>query len=78
VYPTNYRQKLSEREATVIYNMGLRKAIHILERAEDLSPEGRRHLVDVLKKEIEESEVAATMRALGAISEDLIQGDYND
>ena len=47
---------LKEEEVTIAFNMGLEMALFVLEMAEDLSPEGRKHLIDELKKNIAESE----------------------
>ena len=38
------------------FNMGLQSAVFVLEKAEILSPEGRRHLIESLKKYIAENE----------------------
>ncbi len=57
-----YRQLLTEREAAIAYNEGLKAAVYILERAEKLSPEGRRYLLEELKKQIADSEMACTAR----------------
>lgn len=43
---------LKEEEVTISYNMGLEMAVFVLEMAEGLSPEGRKHLLDLLKKNI--------------------------
>ena len=47
---------LKEKDITISYNMGLEMAVFILEMAEGLSSEGRKHLLDLLKKNIAESE----------------------
>ncbi len=52
-----YLQSLTEREFNIAFNMGLEAAVFVLEKAENLSPEGRRSLLDALKKQIEDSEV---------------------
>jgi hypothetical protein len=44
------------RETTIAFNMGLQTAIYVLEKAEALSAEGRRYLIEELKKQIENSE----------------------
>ena len=49
-------QSLTEREFNIAFNMGLEAAVFVLEKAEELSSEGRRHLLDGLKKQIEDSE----------------------
>ncbi len=51
-----YRQLLTKREAAIAYNEGLKAAVYVLERAEKLSSEGRRYLLQKLKKQIAESE----------------------
>jgi len=50
------RKALKEKDITISYNMGLEMAVFILEMAEGLSSEGRKHLLDLLKKNIAESE----------------------
>ena len=47
---------LKEKEVNISYNMGLEMAVFVLEMAEGLSPEGRKCLLDKLKKNIAESE----------------------
>lgn len=44
------------RETTMAFNMGLQTAIYVLEKAEALSAEGRRYLIEELKKQIDHSE----------------------
>ena len=44
------------RETTMAFNMGLQTAIYVLEKAETLSAEGRRYLIEELKKQIDHSE----------------------
>ena len=44
------------RETTIAFNMGLQTAIYVLEKAETLSAEGRRYLIEELKKQIDHSE----------------------
>lgn len=44
------------RETTMAFNMGLQTAIYVLEKAETLSAEGRRYLIEELKKQITCSE----------------------
>ncbi len=51
-----YPQSLTEREFTIAFNMGLEAAVFVLEKAEHLSPEGRRCLIEGLKKQIGDSE----------------------
>jgi hypothetical protein len=45
------RQLLKESEFNMAFNMGLQSAVFVLEQAERLSPEGRKHLLESLKKE---------------------------
>jgi len=59
-------------------NLGLRKAVRILEEAESLSAKDRSHMVEALRKEMRESEVIATMLVLEALSGDLIRPDDYD
>lgn len=40
------------KEVNISYNMGLEMAVFVLEMAEGLSPEGRKRLLDKLKKNI--------------------------
>ena len=47
---------LKKEEVNISYNMGLEMALFVLEMAEGLSPERRKHLLDLLKKNIAESE----------------------
>ena len=61
-------QLLKERELNVAFNMGLQCAVFVLEQAERLSPEGRRHLLESLKKNIAQSEGVYTLRVLECIS----------
>jgi hypothetical protein len=60
-----YNQLLNEREAAMAYNEGLKATVYLLEIAEKLTPEGRRYLLQELKKQIVESEMAWTDRILG-------------
>ena len=46
------RKLLLEKETVLAFNMGLQTAIYVLEKAEDLSTEGRRFLIEELKKQI--------------------------
>ncbi len=50
-----YLQILAEDEATMAFNMGLQTAIYVLEKSEDLSEEGRRFLLEELRKQIARS-----------------------
>jgi len=43
---------MKKEEVKISYNMGLEMALFVLEMAEGLSPEGRKHLIDELKKNI--------------------------
>ena len=45
-----------DKEITISYNMGLEMAVFVLEMAEGLSKEERKHLIDLLKKNIAEGE----------------------
>ena len=45
----------TEKEAIMAFNMGLQTAIYVLEKAEVLSTEGRKFLIEELKKQIERS-----------------------
>ena len=47
---------LKKEEVNISYNMGLEMALFVLEMAEGLPPEGRKRLLDKLKKNIGESE----------------------
>jgi len=59
---------LKEKEVTISYNMGLEMAVFVLEMAEGLSPEKRKHLLDLLKKNIAESESVYPLQELECIS----------
>ena len=48
-------QILVEEEANVAFNMGLQTAIYFLEKAEELSAEGRRFTIEELKNQTERS-----------------------
>ena len=52
----SYAQIEATRETAVAFNMGLQTAIYVLEKAEALSAEGRRYLIEELKKQIGNSE----------------------
>ena len=43
---------LKKEKVNISYNMGLEMALFVLEMAEGLSPEGRKQLIDELKKNI--------------------------
>ena len=47
---------LKEDKVNISFNMGLEMAVFILEMAEELSSEGRKCLIDELKKNIGQSE----------------------
>jgi len=49
-------QILTEKETVMAFNMGLQTAIYILEKAEKQSAEGRRLLIEELRKQIANSE----------------------
>jgi hypothetical protein len=51
---------LKEKEVNMAFNMGVQSAVFILEKAERLSPAGRRYLIDELKKNIAESDGSYT------------------
>ena len=63
-----YQQLLTEREANMVFNRGLQTAVFILEKAESLSPGGRRHLLESLKKNISENEGVYSAKLLKCIS----------
>ena len=46
----------TERETAMAFNMGLQTAIYVLEKAEELSAEGRRFLIEELRRQIANSE----------------------
>jgi len=60
----NYQQLLTAREASMAFNDGLKTAVHILEKADKLSPQGRRLLIEELKEEIVQSETDYTLKLL--------------
>ena len=57
VEPT--QQILTEKEVSIAFNMGLQTAIYVLEKSEELSAEGRRFLLEKLRKQIEKNELIA-------------------
>ena len=65
-----YQDLLTEREASMIFNRWLRAAVFILEMEEWLSPEGRRHLLESLKKKIAEREGYYTAKLIESIDAD--------
>ena len=54
-HDTNWKV-LKEKEVKMAFNMGLQSAVFVLERAERLSFRGRRYLLELLKKNIAESD----------------------
>ena len=46
-------QLFNEHEAVMAFNMGLHTAVYILEKAEHLSPQARRLLLQELKRDIQ-------------------------
>jgi hypothetical protein len=68
----SYNELLTEKEAAIAYNEGLKAAVYVLERAEKLSPEGRRYLLEELKKQIADNEMAFTARILRWDSSDCV------
>ena len=44
-------QILTEREVAIAFNMGLQTAVYVLEKSEELSVEGRRILIEELRKQ---------------------------
>ena len=55
---------LFTRPSNMVFNMGLQSAVFVLERGERLSPEGRRHLIESLKKNIAQSEGVYPLQVL--------------
>ena len=47
---------LKEKEINIAFNMGLESAVFVLEMTEGISSEGRKCLIDELKKNISQSE----------------------
>ena len=64
----SYKGLLTEAEAAMAFNEGLKTALYIFERVEKLSAEGRRYLVEELKKQIVENEAEYTARFLRCVS----------
>ena len=61
--------KVSKEQAvTISFDMGLEMAVFVLEMAEGLSPEERKNLIELLKKNIGQSEPATASMLLEAIS----------
>ena len=65
-----YLELLTERERTMAFNTGLKCAIYVLERPEALFPEGRKSLLESLKKQIADSEATYTSYLLRCLSYD--------
>jgi hypothetical protein len=63
-----YERLLCERSETIAFNMGLHTAIYVLEAVENLSPEGRKYLLESLKQQIADSEAEYTPYLLRCIS----------
>jgi hypothetical protein len=63
-----YRRLLRERSETIAFNLGLHTALYVLEEVENLSPEGRKYLLESLKRQIAESEAEYTPYLLRCIS----------
>ena len=53
-HDTNWKV-LKEEEVNIAFNMGLRSAVFVLEKAQRLSSEGRKHLINELKKNLVEN-----------------------
>ena len=51
------QQILTERELAIAFNMGLQTALYVLEKAEELSTDGRRLLIHELRKQIEKNKL---------------------
>jgi hypothetical protein len=62
------RKVSKEQEVTISFDMGLEMAVFVLEMAEGLSPEERKNLIELLKKNIGQSEPASPSMLLEAIS----------
>ena len=62
------RKVLKEKAVTISFDMGLEMAVFVLEMAEGLSPEERKNLIELLKKNIGQSEPATASMLLEAIS----------
>ena len=67
-HDTNWKV-LKEKEAKMAFNMGLQSAVFVLEMTDGLSPEGRKYLIDELKKNIEQSEGVYPVQLLECISD---------
>ncbi len=66
-YETNLRL-LTIRDINRVFNMGLQSAVSVLEMSEKLSPEGRKYLLELLKKSILENEQVDTAQLIERIS----------
>ena len=66
-YETNLRL-LTIRDINRVFNMGLQSAVSVLEMSEKLSPEGRKYLLELLKKNISENEQVDTAQLIERIS----------
>jgi len=62
-----YLRLLRERNETIAFNLGLHTAIQVLEAVENLSPEGRKYLLESLKQQIADSEAEYTPYLLRCI-----------
>jgi len=60
---------LKEKEINIAFNMGLQSAVFVLEMTEGISSEGRKYLIDELKKNIEQSEGVYPVQLLECISD---------
>jgi hypothetical protein len=76
MFDETYMDLLSEREAAMAFNMGLKTAIYILEMAEELSPEGRIYLVDQLKKQVADSEVDYAVELIHGMPAETRRGSH--
>ncbi len=58
------QELLTERALAMAYDMGLSTAVYVLERAENLSPEGRKCMVNELKSRLKDTEIDYTHKLL--------------
>lgn len=56
------QELLTERALAMAYDMGLSTAVYVLERAEKLSSEGRKCMLEALRAQIHETETDYTQR----------------
>jgi len=56
MHTETYAQIQTEREMAIVFNMGLQTAVYVLEKAEELSAEGREFLLEELRKQISNRE----------------------